>query len=123
MESEILRLVTLNRTHDALSLYRSIWDYDDRSRPGSKSQRNNPRAPAKPTTRLMNHAIHACAECEGRGMLEEAFAVLEFALEGGKRGVRRLSPNVYTFGALVKVCAGVGDVERCVGLIQQMRVS
>ena len=128
MESEILRLIVAGRTHDALSLYQSIWTHDDaitnqQTASRGHSKRHQQQPCCKPTTRLMNHAIHACAKCPSGPMLDRAFHILHFAMEGGARGVRRLSPNVYTFGALVKVCASKGDADRCVALIEQMRVS
>jgi len=137
MESEILRLIAAGKTYDALSLYQSIWTYDDmtdneralnnnnnnnnNNSNNSRQSRQRQQPCCKPTTRLMNHAIHACAKCPSGPMLDRAFEILQFAIKGGTRGVRRLSPNVYTFGALVKVCARAGDADRCVALIEQMR--
>jgi len=123
IESELIRLSKSGRTNDALSLYQSIWILDDNPNSNRLSSKAKNEKIAKPSTRLMNHAIAACVNLypNVNSMLNKAFEIFEFGQKGGERGVRRISPNVYTFGALLKICAKAGDVNKCVSLIEQMR--
>jgi pentatricopeptide repeat protein len=114
IEREMGRLSRSGRVQDALSLYWSIWEKDE------SHVSKNPQI--KPTTKLMNHAIDACARCRPSPLLSDAFHIFEHGIVGGKSGHRRLCPNVYTFGALISVCARVGDVHKCSDLLKSMRV-
>ena len=113
IERDIARLSRTGRAQDALSLYWSVWEMDDN---------NVQTTHVKPTTKLMNHAIDACARCRPSPLVSEAFRIFEHAIVGGKTGQRRLCPNVYTFGALMSVCARVGDVQKCSELLISMKV-
>ncbi|EJK68427.1 hypothetical protein THAOC_10394, partial [Thalassiosira oceanica] len=150
LESEIVRLGRKGRTDDALGLYRAVWTVellrsrlDDVNK--KKEAGDSPPILAaeqagfvkgckiRPTTRLMNSAIDACARARPARQ-DTAFAILDHATskyaDGGPPGeslerdangnTRRrerkkggaLSPNVYTFGSLLASCARNGDVAR-----------
>ena len=120
MERELIRLSRCGRTDDALFLYDSIWSLDDNHDNNSDNERLG--HVTKPSTRLMNQAINVCARARPEPLLERAFEIYEFGLRGGTSGKRRLCPNVYTFGALVGVCARAGDADKCVELMEVMKV-
>ena len=77
LEKAIVRLGRQGRTDDALSLYRAVWSLDaERQRIRQQTQQNNSnentngdlalativrKSSLRPTTRLMNVAIDACA--------------------------------------------------------------
>lgn len=121
-----MRLCRLGRVQEAHSVYWRIWDMDDED---DNNKKNNKKITStaggttrvKPTTKLMNHAIGVCARSPSP-LLSEAFHIFTHGISGGKRGIRRLSPNVYTFGSLMSVCARVGDVQRCLELLKSMKV-
>ena len=110
IEREIVQLGRSGKTDDALALYDSVWvGYENRSG-------------LKPTTRLMNSAIDACARARPPRM-KTAFGILEKAMEGGERGAARLKPNVYTAGALMSCCARARDADRALSFLRGMEVS
>ena len=150
LESEIVRLGRKGRTDDALGLYRAVWtvellrsrldDANNKTKTGdsppiltAEQARFVKGCKIRPTTRLMNSAIDACARSRPARQ-DTAFAIFDHATskyaDGGPPGeslekdangnARRrerkkggaLSPNVYTFGSLLASCARNGDVTK-----------
>mmetsp|Transcript_36021 Transcript_36021/g.78908 ORF Transcript_36021/g.78908 Transcript_36021/m.78908 type:complete len:837 (-) Transcript_36021:26-2536(-) len=108
IEREIVQLGRSGKTDDALALYDSVWvGYENRSG-------------LKPTTRLMNSAIDACARARPPRM-KTAFGILETAMEGGERGAAKLKPNVYTAGTLMSCCARARDADRALSFLREMQ--
>lgn len=70
--------------------------------------------PIRPTTRLMNLAIDACARAPVVRQ-ELAFDIFHSACEGGA-----LSPNVFTFGSLLASCARNGDTATSLELLHEL---
>lgn len=108
IEREIVQLGRSGETDAALSLYESVWvGYANRSG-------------LKPTTRLMNAAIDACARARPT-RTETALRILEEAMEGGVVGeAARLRPNVYTLGSLMSCYARSRDAEGALTLLREM---
>ena len=69
----------------------------------------------KPTVRLMNSAMDACARARPT-RLDQAFAILEQATP-------RITPNVFTFGALMSACARARRGDKARALLKSMQVS
>jgi pentatricopeptide repeat protein len=108
IEREIVQLGRSGETDAALSLYESVWvGYANRSG-------------LRPTTRLMNAAIDACARSRPT-RTETAFRILEEAMEGGVVGdAAKLRPNVYTAGGLMSCYARSRDAEGALKLLREM---
>mmetsp|Transcript_18106 Transcript_18106/g.22164 ORF Transcript_18106/g.22164 Transcript_18106/m.22164 type:complete len:818 (+) Transcript_18106:56-2509(+) len=103
LENSIQKLGRIGKTDDALSWYRYAWKGSSNTHTSHNNQ-NSSKALVKnngirPTTKLMNMAIDACARARPP-RLEEAFRIFH---DGVDEGV--LSANVYTFGALMSACA------------------
>ena len=77
----------------------------------------------RPTTRLMNSAIDACARSyPGQARQSTAFDIFNSATsplnsDGTKKPGGSLSPNVFTFGSLLACCARNGDVQTSTELL------
>ena len=112
VEREVAHLGRIGKTNDALALYWSVWEADHDNRLTVR---------AKPTTRLMNAAIDACARAKPP-RTEEARRILSKGMDGGDSGIRRLSPNVYTFGALMSVMTRARDSNGALRLLRSMQV-
>ena len=80
----------------------------------------------KPTTRLMNSAIDACARAtRPQKHQSTAFTIFTHATnssndDGTKKWSGALSPNVFTFGALLACCARNGDTESSLKLLHEL---
>ena len=108
IEREIVQLGRSGETDAALSLYESVWvGYANRSG-------------LKPTTRLMNAAIDACARARPT-RTDTALRILGEAMEGGVVGdAARLRPNVYTLGSLMSCYARSRDADGALKLLREM---
>ena len=108
IEREIVQLGRSGETDAALSLYESVWNgYANRSG-------------LKPTTRLMNAAIDACARARPT-RTKTAVRILEDAMAGGVVGdAAKLRPNVYTAGSLMSCFARSRDAEGALKLLREM---
>ncbi|KAL9186472.1 hypothetical protein ACHAXT_005710 [Thalassiosira profunda] len=147
VETAVVRLGRRGKTDDALRLYRAVWTLDGlRQRTKQQqSQKSGTAADAntagetgeptqeliqfasnskvRPTTRLMNSAIDACARSHPPARQEEAFAIFHWATspvnaDGTKKPGGALSPNVFTFGSLLACCARNGDVAKSLELLK-----
>ena len=107
MEREIVSLGRKGKTDEALFLYYELYD--------TSVQHEIKKKEIHSTTRLMNAAIDACARAHPPRM-EEAFDIFDYAVNVDKR----LSPNVFTFGALMSACARARDADRAVQLLEEM---
>lgn len=78
----------------------------------------------RPTTRLMNSAIDACARSQPlQARQSVAFGIFQTATspknaDGTKKPGGALSPNVFTFGSLLACCARNGDVDTSLELLE-----
>lgn len=83
-------------------------------------------SPLRPTTRLMNSAIDACARAtRPRIHQHTAFTLYTHATssrnpDGSKKWAGALSPNVFTFGALLACCARNGDTVESLKLLHEL---
>ena len=102
VSSRIMKLSRSGRIEDAVNLC-----YDAFSS-------NNDKIKSEINTRMMNNAIGACARSY-KPLYNEAFDIFQTGLDYG------LTPNVYTFGSLMSVCARTGDVKKCSSLLNQMK--
>jgi len=105
LEREIVHLGRTGRGNKALELYYACWN----------STLPSPSKSIKPNTRIMNAAIDACARSRPP-RTEEAFQIFENAVD--VNGL--LTPNVFTFGALMSVCARGRNVDRALSLLKNM---
>ena len=96
LEKKIVDLGRAGKTDEALSLYQGVDE---------------------PTVRLMNSAIDACSRAK-QTRLEQAFEIFE-------EGVQEydLTPNVFTFGALMNACNRDRNSSRALDLLETMQVS
>ena len=96
IEKEIVQLGRSGKTDEALSIYVDV---------------------EQPTVRLMNSAIDACSRARPT-RLDQAFAIFE-------SGVKEygISPNVFTFGALMNACNRDRNSSRALSLLKSMKVS
>ena len=80
----------------------------------------------RPTTRLMNSAIDACARATRPKIHQStAFDIFTHAtsptnVDGTKKWAGALSPNVFTFGALLACCARAGDTVKSLELLHHL---
>lgn len=80
----------------------------------------------RPTTRLMNSAIDACARATRPKIYQHtAFDIFHHAtssknIDGSKKWAGALSPNVFTFGALLACCARNGDIDQSLELLHDL---
>lgn len=80
----------------------------------------------RPTTRLMNSAIDACARATRPKIYQQtAFDLFHHAtssknIDGTTKWAGALSPNVFTFGALLACCARNGDIARSLELLHEL---
>lgn len=95
LEREVVRLGRRGKTNEALELYGNV---------------------KRPSIRLMNGAIDACARARPT-RLDQAFSILE---EGMTQ--LHLEPNVFTFGALMSACARARRADKALDLLQSMQV-
>ncbi|KAL7532081.1 hypothetical protein ACHAXR_004422 [Thalassiosira sp. AJA248-18] len=79
----------------------------------------------RPTTRLMNSAIDACARSQQPSDRQTtAFHIFDNATsplnakDGSKKPGGALSPNVFTFGSLLACCARNGNVDTSLALLE-----
>ena len=78
----------------------------------------------RPTTRLMNSAIDACARSHPPARQSTALDIFECAIsplnreDGTKKAGGALSPNVFTFGSLLACCARNGDIAASAELLR-----
>jgi len=78
----------------------------------------------RPTTRLMNAAIDACARSQPlQARQSTAFEIFQSATsplnaDKSKKPGGALSPNVFTFGSLLACCARNGDVDTSLELLR-----
>ncbi|KAL7450846.1 hypothetical protein ACHAWC_002704 [Mediolabrus comicus] len=156
LENNIVRLGRTGRTEQALQLYQAIWTLDSlkdqyrkivqRRKSSSTSTTNDTaiqlewnneklsptltnfvtKSKLKPTTRLMNSAIDACARAtRPQKHQSTAFTIFHHATnssndDGTKKWSGALSPNVFTFGALLACCARNGDTESSLKLLHEL---
>mmetsp|Transcript_31750 Transcript_31750/g.63553 ORF Transcript_31750/g.63553 Transcript_31750/m.63553 type:complete len:970 (+) Transcript_31750:35-2944(+) len=124
---------------EALELYFGVWAVDsfrEKLRSGKNSADLDETATVtrgselmeeisnqlRPTTRLMNLAIDACARANPVQQ-SLAFEIFEDgATSSGNNGKKggRLSPNVFTFGSLLASCARNGDISLAVKLLREL---
>ncbi|KAL7549434.1 hypothetical protein ACHAWF_012701 [Thalassiosira exigua] len=97
----------------------------EESRPSLAEERRRfaSKSKLRPTTRLMNSAIDACARSHPRARQSRAFAVFNDAIsprnpDGSKKPGGAISPNVFTFGSLLACCARNGDVAKSLELLE-----
>lgn len=83
------------------------------------------RSRLRPTTRLLNAALDACARSSRSGgwPRRTAFALLDHAADprnadGTKKPGGALSPNVFTFGCLLKCCAKSRDLDKALEILR-----
>ena len=80
----------------------------------------------RPTTRLMNSAIDACARATKPKVHQHtAFTIFTHAIsstneDGSKKWAGALSPNVFTFGALLACCARNGNTDQSLELLHEL---
>jgi len=96
LEREIVRLGRRGNTDEALNLYHSI---------------------SRPSLRVLNGAIDACSRARPT-RLEQAFDLLK---EG--TNLKKLKPNVFTFGSLMSACARARKADRAIKLLRSMEKS
>ncbi|KAK1738237.1 pentatricopeptide repeat-containing protein [Skeletonema marinoi] len=155
LENNIVRLGRMGRTEQALQLYQAIWTLDslkDQYRKIVQKNKSNSTPPPptsiqlewnneplsphltnfvttsklRPTTRLMNSAIDACARATRPQIHQHtAFSLYTHATspqnaDGSKKYSGALSPNVFTFGALLACCARNGDTTQSLELLQDL---
>ena len=95
-DKEIVALGRRGATDDALRIYESI---------------------ETPNIRILNSVIDACARARPT-RLELAFELLDQGIE--QKG---LTPNVFTFGAIMSACNRARRADRAVQLLRTMQVS
>lgn len=110
LEREVARLGRQGHTDQALFLYYTTFQF-----PTHLINKGNQLHAIPTTTRLMNVAIDACARARPP-RVNEAFDLFEHAVHIDKR----LTPNVFTFGALMAVCARGRDADRAIRLLNDM---
>lgn len=152
LENNIVRLGRMGRTEQALQLYQAIWTLDslkdqyrrivqknnksDTKTPIQLTWNDEPLSPhlsklisaskLRPTTRLMNSAIDACARATRPKIHQQtAFDIYHHATSptnpnGSKKWAGALSPNVFTFGALLACCARNGDTVSSLKLLHEL---
>ena len=69
----------------------------------------------RPTTRLMNSAINACAQSEPFACQSTAFDIFSSATH-----TLGLTPNVFTFGSLLLCCARNGDISTSLEILHNL---
>jgi len=106
LERSIVELGRKGLTDEALKLYYDCLDDE-------KDILEQPCTP-KPTVRLMNGAIDACARAKPP-RLQEAFDILYNAPS-------TIQPNVFTFGALMSACARARRGDKAKALLKTMQV-
>mmetsp|Transcript_29661 Transcript_29661/g.45359 ORF Transcript_29661/g.45359 Transcript_29661/m.45359 type:complete len:697 (+) Transcript_29661:88-2178(+) len=97
LSDRLLSLARSGRTDEAIAVYYEAWESDA----------------TRPSTRMMNNAIGACAR-PYNPRDKEAFEIFHHGIEKG------LKPNVYTFGSLMSAFAKKGNVKQCTSLLQEM---
>lgn len=96
LENTIVKLGRSGKTDEALSLYHDV---------------------DRPSIRLMNGVIDACSRAIPT-RLQQAFEIFESGVE--KHG---LTPNVFTFGALMNACNRDRNSSQALKLLNTMKVS
>lgn len=96
LDQKIVRLGRSGKTDDALALYNSV---------------------ERPTVRLMNSAIDACARARPT-RLKQAFNIFETGIND-----MNLRPNVFSFGALMNACNRDRNSYEALSLLRSMEVS
>ena len=95
IQREIVRFGKRGKTDEALALYETV---------------------ERPTVRQMNGAIDACARARPT-RLDEAFRLLDDGIQK-----KHLTPNVFTFGALMSACSRARRADRALALLKAMQV-
>ncbi len=133
------------KTQDALSFYYSIYDdyyqnnnnsdYNNNHDDDDKIEnRSNAKGMVSPTVRLMNYAIDACARAKPYPYTNEAMSIFTKATttannkdvssspsSSSRIKKKQLIPNVYTFGSLIRSYARIGDVHKCINIVNEMK--
>lgn len=113
LSSRIISLTKSNKPREAIDLYYNAWNnYLSSSSQSTSSSSSCSRM--RPSTRVMNYAIQACAR---KSLTKEANRVFQLGMDNG------LKPNVYTFGSLMRVYAKEGDTQKCTSLLQEMKTT
>ncbi len=139
-ELELHSYLKRGKTQEAIQLYHSICDaYYNHS--SDNDNDDDDLLLVSPTVRLMNYAIDACARAKPYPYTNEAMSIYTKATSSlkdknhnkssndqsftssnnQKKKKKQLIPNVYTFGSLIRSYARMGDVHKCIQLVDEMK--